>query len=373
MNSIKILDPGLVHDKGHHADLDLKIVRSLTSLGKVVEVFASRSIDARVRQVFEAHCRVTPVFRAFPYLRPEELDPVAGGHFAFERHARTLAEDMSAIPGDSVWIFPSLFATQLFATALARNATHVSGCLHVPADDMYAQSRVNWRTALVACRSKGVSLHLGVLEPELRPEYQALANLDFDIRQFPIPYDSPFSDRSARAACHVLGFFGLQRDEKGLGRVMELTEGLLARGFKVVFHDSLGRGGPRPHPSLSVLGHVPSLGEAIARCDAVILPYSVEHYRSKGSGILWECLAAGVPVVAPLGSTMGRWLNRFDCGVCYAEGEASAVYKAVELLARNYEFYARNAELASRWWATAHGIDRFVGSLLPTDPGGVVR
>jgi len=271
---------------------------------------------------------------------------VAGAHFAFERHARSLAEDMSTIPADSVWVFPSLFASQLFATALARNATHVAGCLHVPVDDTYAQSRVNWRTALVACRSRGVRLHLGVLEPELRTEYQSLADLDFDIRQFPIPYDSPISGRPARDACHVLGFFGLQRDEKGLGSLMEITEGLLARGFKVVFQDSAGRSRPRPHPGLSVLGHVPSLGEAIARCDAVVLPYSVEHYRSKGSGILWECLAAGVPAIAPLGSTMGRWLNTFDSGVGYPEGNASAVYKAVEMLSGRYAFYAQNAERA---------------------------
>lgn len=67
--------------------------------------------------------------------------------------------------------------------------------------------------------------------------------------------------------------------------------------------------------------------------DLILLPYQVERYVSRTSGILAEAICAGVPAIVPHGTWLSEQVRRHGAGIVYnpldPEGPSRAVIEAL--------------------------------------------
>lgn len=371
--NIALLDPGLHGMGGHHLDLDLKIVRELKSRGHRVSVFAHRQLDVRAVKLLQSADGVTSLFRVTPYrnagliepgLVPAIFDPLSGGLAQFIDGARATAEDLGTLDGFDLWVWPSLFASHLLACADVSPSVPVAGGVHFEPDFDLPQGRTYWRYAFSRAMAAGLSLSTGVDTPELAAAYAPLCP-ESPPRLWPL-----FCDGEAprqRTQMERIGFFGQQRPEKGSKLISAIVAKLLEYGYQVVLQDSSGLIQPGTQEGLEILGHVEDLGEQIRRCDLVVVPYHEDAYRIRGSAIVWEAIANGVPLVAPDRTSSGNLIAALGCGRLFGEFSTESIVNTIRLVHAQYRVASSLAQVAARRWSDHHGIRRYVDRLLAAE------
>jgi hypothetical protein len=371
---ISLLDPALVSLAGHHLEWNLRIADELTSLGHLVEVFASARLDPRVVESFSGRARVSPLFKVFPYIHPRAIDPIAGELAFFLDGAAALAAELRLIDECDLWFWPTLFAPQLYACSMAAPAARISGCIHIDPGFKSVNGRMWWRYAFLAAQSTNLRANIGVTGPLLQKEYAPLTAAG-RIECFPVAFDgAPTGIR--KTALARIGFFGNQRPNKGATLIPELVPRLLRDGFQVVVHDSGNKVRVESAPGLTVLGYVPSLAEEIAKCDLVISPCDPTAYRSMGSGIVWDAIASGVPVIVPSGTAPSLLVEETGAGRLASAISVDAICNAIIDVQQNYEQVSIAAFEASLRWHTTQGIKLHVAAMLREPgpyPGGLER
>lgn len=364
MKIINIIDPGLINLVGHHFDLDLKICRELHQLGYTINIYGSIQSQQNLIEKFKPYGTYHAIFRVGPYVNVEAIDPIAGGYIAFTQHSGFLAHDLKLVstPGD--WIFPSIFAAHVNACAMLKIKNKICGIVHLPIDSKYAQDDVYWRYSILHAASNCDNLRLGVIEPELFFEYQNIGGDKIKIDILPIPYDSTSIDLPKKNELKVIGFFGHQRNEKGIRDLNNLALSLANENYSVILHNCMNHSNSPAHKNIISLGFVDDLSSQIAQCDCVVLPYRMKEYKSKGSGILYDALAAGVPVIAPANTAPGRWLMKSNSGVLFNEQRTASIMNAIQHLALHFSSFHKNAIEYKAVWKKDHGIHPFISKFI---------
>jgi glycosyltransferase involved in cell wall biosynthesis len=172
----------------------------------------------------------------------------------------------------------------------------------------------------------------------------------------PIPVDPAlFGRRPARAgnSCTAL-YLGDARTEKGyavLPSIARTFRGALSSGrLKMIIQSNFNLPGGEPgiaaaRDLLSSLPNVVLLRDAVSdapyndyllSADLILLPYQVDRYISRTSGVLAEAICAGVPAIVPQGTWLADQVRRHGAGVVYQavdpEGPARAVAEALDSL-----------------------------------------
>jgi hypothetical protein len=360
---INILDPGLCYRMGHHYDYDLKLLKHYAEAGHDVHAYGHAGISTEVVKDFRRLGGVTKLFRMHPYNRTEEFDWFAGEMVRYRRESGIIAEDLHSVRDADIWIWPTIIAQQLNACAMAGTAAPVVGCVYWdPGVESRSVEAMLWRDALLSASDAGLRFTLASVEPELRHRFMPIvANGRFAV--IPHPVDGP-PIREPRAALRRIGFFGHQRDEKGLQMMQPLLSRLVEDGYAVTFHNS-DRDCAMPEvPGVDMLEYVENIAVPIAGCDLVVLPYEVNRYRARGSGILMECIALGIPVTAPVGTLPGRIIERLGAGPLFTANSANLIYRAIKVTERNYAAYAANAHRAASKFCKRNGVGPFASALL---------
>jgi glycosyltransferase involved in cell wall biosynthesis len=359
---INLMDPGLVQFAGHHFDIDLRVARALREDGHDVHVYAHRVAADPVVSELSAVAPVTRLFRAGPYEYPNRQDPVAGELLVYNQHSSALAKDLRSVREADLWLWPSIFAPQLHACAIAARGVPVAGCVHTDVrSEEWPSGPMFWRHALLSLQWMKIPLRLGAIEPEHRYGYLPLTT-DDRFECFPIPHEGRRRSGVGKELS-TIGFLGHQRQEKGTALLSDLIRRLLEEGHRVVLQDSGNRNLLQPHPNLVRTGFVPDIAELIAQCDLVVLPYDPDRYRTKGSGILWESLATGVPVVAPFGTAPGRWIEATGAGTLFSRAGADSIMDAIRAAKDRFEAITEAATKVAQRWPSEHGTKQFARAL----------
>lgn len=172
---------------------------------------------------------------------------------------------------------------------------------------------------------------------DLAAYYEAGTGLTFDVlptMAWPsIPADAPpGGDAGAGSDALTLAYLGDARVEKGFLMLPDVVEAIAAgRGpagrrihFHIQSHFNIPGGEPgiraaraalaRFAPDLVTLYDTPldnQTYESVLRAaDVILLPYSADTYRRRGSGVLAEALVAGKPVIGPANTWIGRQISQ---------------------------------------------------------------
>ena len=187
---------------------------------------------------------------------------------------------------------------------------------------------------MLAAQDAGLRLTLTSVEGELRHRFMRFVP-DGRFAVVPHPVDGPpIPER--KMALKRIGFFGHQREEKGASMMDMLLQRLVDDGYAITFHNS-DKDFPFPDVAgIDRLDYVENIAVPIAACDLVVLPYAIKRYQARGSGILMECLALGVPVTAPIGTLPGRIVEQSGVGPLFRANSVKPIYGAVKAAERHY-------------------------------------
>ena len=98
------------------------------------------------------------------------------------------------------------------------------------------------------------------------------------------------------------------------------------------------------------------------RC--VVCPMEASRYEHRHSGIVWNAVASGLPVVLPKGTLSAVRISRLRSSCSYREHSVEGIMGAISRVASNYPSFAAAAEQGALRWKKKHGVDRFVQSIL---------
>lgn len=360
---INILDAGISYRAGHHYDYGLKTLKHYASAGHDVHVYGLAKMDDATAADFAEFGEVTRLFRTTPYEEADSYDWYAGEIVRHRTESAIIAEDLGAVREADVWIWPTIRPQEIDACVIRGVSVPMVGCVYWdPGVESRSIEARLWRSVLVTAQAAGLNLTLASVEPELRHRFMPIvANGRFVV--VPQPVDGP-RIAEPKSVLKRIGFFGHQREEKGSSIVKPLLSRLVQDGYSITFQNSFHQA-PSPNlPGVDLLDFAQDIAVPIAACDLVVLPYDVQNYRARGSGILMECIALGVPVTAPVGTLPGRLVEQRGVGALFTETRATAIYRAIKMIERNYAMFAANAYTAAGQFGERNGVAQFASALL---------
>ncbi|MGZ8997279.1 MAG: hypothetical protein ACXW2T_00330 [Allosphingosinicella sp.] len=353
---ITLLDPGLSSPQGHHFDLDLRLAGAFARLGHDVEVHGFANLDERVREMAKASgMALHATFRVPTYLGlPSTQHPLA----AYEHMATATATDLAQIAHSDLWVWPTLAPYQ-FAAALSQgNSVRQLGGLWWTPRFPHAVAARSWARSARRLAQENLSITVGAYEQALCRAYQSFSP-GLNVACLPCPHDGIANDRQP-SVLRRIGFFGHQRASRGLAILPQLVSALVQRGFQVIVQDS-SHSIQGSHPNIEVLHFVADFAAEIARCDLVIWPSRWEAYVDCSSGVTSECIASGVPIMAPSGCMPAEVLARFGCGTFFHELSVDAIMEALDLAVPEFAVLVTRARKAAKRWHAENGTDRLAG------------
>lgn len=360
---INILDAGLYEKAGHHFDHNRNLAAYLSAEGHEVTTYGAATMRTETIEALEPFGPVSKLFRAPHYGHPARFDYFAGELYMFDQQVSLTVEDLRSVGQADAWLWPSMRANQLYACARAGAKVPVVGCIHEdPGVEERSIAAKLWRLSFLTAQREGLPYRIGSVEPELRHRFmEILADKRFAI--FPHPYNvTPISKPKDRLA--KIGFFGHHRSDKGIRLLGALAMRLAQDGYRVVFQDSSDLRRNLPHENIELLDFVDDMSAPIAECDLVVLPYDVEGYTNKGSGILAICMMLGVPVIGPVGTIPGRTIERFRVGPLFPKTQADAIYATIKVVEAHFMRFATQAFEVSRSFAQRNGVENYVKTVM---------
>jgi hypothetical protein len=361
---INIFDNGLSSRTGHHFDFCLRLARALTRRGHAVGVFGARDAEPGL---FEAIAAAGASCQGlFSYCSHTPLDLGSDPYPGLEAIARTAAREMSGAPPAQLNLFPTLTPLEFLAYSHSDIVAPLVGMAHGDPTFQRAFAGRAWATAAGNVRRRGLPFRLGAIDPVIA-DYLRTYLGGMPVAPFPIVQDGARKQHYG-AAVRRIGFFGAQREERGLALIPTLTEHLLALGYQVVLHDTQGQfhSNPAPPNLRLVRAFVADLHDEMTQCDVVVCPMRRENYVHRISGVVCDAVSGGIPFVLPAGTLSAARFHPLGSSVCYHEQSLEGVLQAIATLAAHYPTHAAAAGRAALQWPEQHGVERFVDTVLQT-------
>ena len=382
-----ILDPGFENVGGHHYELNRAIVADCARRGTGVRIAAHREIHGEAADL--------PVDRIFSHSIYAES--YSGGRR--EPIRRRCLEDLASLPGwrfapDDVLLLHSVAPAHFMAVCewfagLPADGRPRSVVLHTVGwfGDEWTQGVFEWsaefrRAAELLARAAGPGVTFAAANEPLCEDWAVHAGQPARLHPIPCPVIADTRNRPAPpSAAPRFAFLGGARREKGFELLPDLIP-LLAR--RCPESEILVQAAPVPATCPDTIDRLRELerscpplrihwGEApaaeyhrlLAASDIVLHPYDPVRYQVRGSGVFFESMASGLPVVLPGSTWMAEEWTHWDAGGALFGGwRAEAVVEAAAGVARSYAGHrARSLQAAERWNAK-HSVAAFVDFVL---------
>jgi glycosyltransferase involved in cell wall biosynthesis len=362
-----LFDPNLKSAGGHYLGYATRVSQAADTMGISTVIVGNTQMDPAA-----ATTRILPALELDYW---QEMCPGKGAdpHEHLSRSAERLAATMSRIQQDEalndsdILFFPYINLAEVMGLARWRRQAGLAPrtvlLFRRDLDEQGIDSGIGARSGacllrqaladLFACPG-GDRIRLFTDSDNLTEEHGQALHRRFQTA--PIPVDPAlFVTRKNRPADTLtVLYLGDARTEKGYLQLpaiaRALNAGLSSARVQMILQSNFNVPGGEPGIAaarnfLSTLPNVTLLRNPIseeqynsylAAADLIILPYQVERYVARTSGILAEAICAGVPAVVPPGTWLAEQVRRHGAGVVYnaldPEGPARAVIEALETL-----------------------------------------
>jgi hypothetical protein len=342
-----ILDPNLAHPHGHHMEFDLAIAAAARDREQDVLVFAHRDCPIGSKEGIE----IVPLFSHTTY-EYRSKDPIVGSFDNFTYFNDTLASELALIPRDRLRTADAVLVPTLTENHLlgyiswmrtfdaARAPLFVlylmfpSG-LGVPnkagirtvADPFQA---LFYRLAFRRASEPGPPIHFFGGGRQLAREFSDLAGSK--IEAHPIPFD-PRSRNSKRGTGRpaALLYAGDIKADKGFMFVPELADRLCTAwpDWDFLIHANSGSFGgsvlaaynelkmvvaPRHKNLVLKTGRLlrEDYLDLMDRAECLVSTYDPIVYARKSSGVIWEAISLGLPMLVPADTWLEHEAREWD-------------------------------------------------------------
>jgi glycosyltransferase involved in cell wall biosynthesis len=341
-----------------------------------------------------------PHFSHTTYER-RSADRYAAAHDDFVFFNERLQEELSALPGEwhagDVVLVPTTSENHLLGYVrwmksfspggAPRFVVHLmfpSGLTFTNGQEKVADPlrAMFYRLAFRAAAEDGPEIVFFGGGRQLGAEYTALAGMPI------APYAIPLEPRrttmvAPRARPSALLFAGDAKPDKGFLLLPKIAAGLSAKfpGWDFVVHANTAIGGAPVRGALEALKGVASKCRnlsvregrltaddyrlLLASADLMLLPYDAGVYAGKSSGILWECLSLGIPVLVPRGTWLEREAVLWNGGyAAYDPGGTEAIVSAFGDMAQRLPELTAVSASASKVFRAQNGAEALLRQIV---------
>ncbi|HSD53019.1 MAG TPA: glycosyltransferase [Burkholderiales bacterium] len=374
-----IVEESLVDHHGHWFSYARRVAEFNQAEGVTVEVAA----HARVSRELEWSVAVHPLFAAsywdgsYP-VRHKPRKQLAVLVRSNWRAYRELAAHFARHERYDLVFAPSVIAHQLLAwLALAWRFRRRIGCAVLlirmgpsephgiegdPISDWNVRFIARWLRRFRPLIARG-RVRFATDSEALAREYRGLCGLEFTVLPS-AQYTAPRAETGPASAHAALRFTSLGPAHfiKGIDVLLEAIRLLRAdpprRALHFVIHwplpQAVGLGRPplSPDEDLAASGWVEYVrrslsadeyDELLRSSDCTVLPYRVNPYRLRTSGVLVEAATAGVPAIVTAGTTLEEGLRAWGTGLVAKDGDARDLAEQIRAFAADAEAFRARA------------------------------
>lgn len=386
-----ILDPNLDRENGHHLEWDLAIARAARARGEPVVIYAHRDFPAEDVEGVS----IRPWFTFTTYARAAH-DPVSGRYDDFHLFNATLAADLGAIAPDTFRAGDAVLAPTLNENHLLGYATWMKGfdparaplfLVHLMFDAGLGASGPDGEpvvgdplTALFyqlgqrKAAEPGAEIHLFATGRQMAQDFSALFARAVPPHPVPVaPHRAAPRPTGVRPAC--LLFIGDAKPDKGILLLPGLLEAIAGAhpDWDVLLHvnDTTAWGSARKAlADLTAIaarranvtmhtGRLPrdDYQRLMEAADLLVCTHEPGAYARKSSGIVWEALGLGLPMVVPQDSWLEREAADWGAGAIAASAwSITGLSDAFDTARRQRAALATASAEAARRFHAANGV-----------------
>lgn len=339
---------------GHHLGYNLALADAAMRAGVPVELLTHREFDPAldgghaVRRIFRTDRRFDPP--AWIARNQQLLKGLAAwSKFRFGR-------DLGRLPqtGSSDALFAQMLAPRHFCEWLTWFRNHPDTpvlFLHLGyAPEKFTAREIARALLRITPKQKG-RLFLVTDSEKLVPAFEEILKMKVHHLPHIISYEIPASAPRRESDPLVIFAPGNARREKGFREVFRAVEALAgseeSRNIRFVLqcHDpdpacaAILKGGPPPMPGVEWIPDPLSdekYARSLVQADVILLPYHLDQYSKRTSGIFCEARVAGKPVITTRGSWAGDRIQREGGGWLVEERDADSLTKVLRSLSGEF-------------------------------------
>ncbi len=357
--TIKILDNGLISKAGHHYSFN----RQLWQENKDIHVYAFKNVSPEI----VAEGWTTGAFTDWTYIQ-HSADPQLAWLDSFLRNNETFYEDLDGVglaDGDVVLVH-TVTPAILYGLAqyLRRKALKVKLKLIIGLPgirDNQGNPTTNaylFRKAVAHLNRWGGEVTFGVQTEWTLGDLGAIQVQGSICPAFPATSTEPKESVEAKSA--FFGYLGHSTGVKGLPLLMEAAsldpEGL----YLAQINPKTDKLPPNVEPIYGEIDKA-QYKNALARMDAVILPYDAGYYRNHISGVFIEALSSGRPVLIPQDTWMELEARKLGVGYeTFKSGEVTSLLSSLKALRANWDTHYPKSVAATSKVREKYSVAKFL-------------
>ena len=372
-----LLDPNLKDPHGHHMEWDFAIAAEARLRGEDAIIFAHRDCRLPSRDGLE----IVPLFSCTTY-EVRHDDKITGKFDNFSYLNDVLAHELESIPREKLRAADAVLVPTL-------NENHLLGYVswmrtfepsRAPLFVVYLMfpsglsvsdegepavcdpfQALFYKLAFRRAAEPGVRIHFFGGGRQLAREYSELIGATIEAHPVPIDVVSRNAQRGQGRPTALL-FAGDAKADKGFGLVPDLADRLCAefKDWRFLVH---ANSGPAWGPALQALNrltteiasrhenlvvHTDRLSEQdylqlMDQADCLVSTYDPVVYARKSSGVIWEAISLGIPMLAPAQTWLEKEAKEWGAGYC-----AYATHSVDDICEKFAQFAPRLADLLEK-------------------------
>jgi glycosyltransferase involved in cell wall biosynthesis len=369
---IAIIDPGLIQSGGHHFEINRFLCAHLSEYGYDCSLFAH--LDFRAPTGSDNPLKVTSLFRLQPYIVSASPYHRLNDHQRFTLYEIGRIEVLNLLVklADKYerFIIPTAFHYMLQAVADFRALgflNPVDAVFHTfPNEAQSGSSEVNrplLKASIEALTEVPRNVRIHTFETEIQLSIEQFIRKGFlCVEKAPIPHNGAIRTKENKfiSTITIAGHVG--RKEKGIQYLSQISRLAEQLNLTLVIQDSTPNSVVKSldlAKGTKFFGYVDDFPNFIADQDLVVLPYERDFYRYSGSGVAWEAIASGIPLLCPIGTNPSITSREYGCGSFFTSGDFESFSTALRLVVENYALFVDRSFTASRLFNDKNGTAAF--------------
>jgi glycosyltransferase involved in cell wall biosynthesis len=400
-----ILDPNLAHGHGHQIEWDLSIAAAAQDRGEGTVIFAHKDFERRS----EGGISILPHFSHTTY-EARSRDRFARAYDDFLFFNQVLERELSTLPRetftpDDVVLMPTLSENHLLGyvswmkTFEAETAplfvVHLMFPSGLAIEDEGRQRVVDplralfYSLAFRRAAEAGPMVHFFGGGRQIAREYTALAGRVIAPHAIPLCPEHVPAQGDRRQA---LLYAGDMKIDKGIALLPELADRLCAKypEWNFLAHVNAGIGGPQALRSYHALGELSakhrnfvfltgrlernSYIEMLCSADCMIFTYDPIVYAGKSSGVLWECISLGIPLLVPASCWLAQEAREWNVGFrTYSPHDVEGICQAFGAIRDEMDDLCERSLSAAERYRSSNGAKAVIDHIWSLERHAVVE
>jgi glycosyltransferase involved in cell wall biosynthesis len=369
---LAIIDPGLIQSAGHHYEINKSLCEESHINGLQCTIFCHS--DFRRVSNDDINFYAVGLFKLQPYLVSAKPNYRLRDSQRFTIYELARLEFLNALiklhNEFDHFIIPTAFHYMLQAVADFRtfgSRKPVDVVFHTYPNQAqsgpFELNRELLMTSFDSISEAPENTRVHTIEGGIQLDLERLIRRGtLHVHRAPIPHNG-YKRTVPQTSISSLTIAGhLSRKEKGIQHLYQISKIAKDLNLNLVIQDSTPSSAIKSlnlSSETKFYGYIHDFPRFIGNQELIVLPYDRDFYRYSGSGVAWESIASGIPLLCPIGTNPSITAREFGCGTFYTADDFESFSSSLRQIVDNYAAYSERSFAASRLFTEVNGTAAF--------------